>query len=420
MIDRFFSRRRIVARLESGPVRRELELFASVLREEGYAAETGRQYIRSAHRFGGWLEGIGLGIKGCHEQAIGLYIWQLGRRRHPRWDRGRLPEAAEGVRKFVSVLRQRDMMAPAAPPPQTDTERWLHAFDSHLEHVAGVAERTREQYLGWCRRFMAVRFGDGQVDWGGLSAEDLIRFVQVQAQRLRPSACGSGATFVTALRSLLRFLVCTGAVRRGLESAIPVVRRAKLASLPRHLSAADVARTLATCDERTVIGRRDRAVLMLLSRLGLRSSEVVRLGLDDIDWREGWLAVRRCKSRRERRLPVPQDVGQAVAAYLRNGRPRSTHRTVFLRCIPPYRPLQPISVTALARTHLRLAGVEGHLLGAHLLRHTVATHMVRQGVTLKEVADVLGHARLETTAIYAKLHLDTLRSVALPWPGVMP
>src|SRR5712692_7899138 len=114
MIDRFFSRRRIVARLESGPVRRELELFASVLREEGYAAETGRKYIRSAHRFGGWLEGIGVGIEGCHEQAIGLYIWQLGRRRHPRWDRGRLPEAAEGVRKFVSVLRQRDMMAAAA------------------------------------------------------------------------------------------------------------------------------------------------------------------------------------------------------------------------------------------------------------------------------------------------------------------
>ncbi len=373
MLESFYKRRHVVSQLVTGPVGKELELFATVLREEGYAAETVRKYVRSADTFGRWVVGMGLSIDGCQEQTIGLYVWQLGRRRHAYLDRGRLPEAAEGVSRFVAVLRQRDMMLPATPPPDTYAERWLHAFDRHLEGVAGVAERTREQYLGWGRKFIAARFGTGPVDWGGLTADDLIRFVQAQAGRLRPSACDSHATFVTALRSLLRFLVCTGAVKQGLESAIPVVRRAKLASLPRHLSQADVARTLATCDEGTAIGLRDRAVLMLLSRLGLRSSEIVRLGLEDIDWREGWLAIRQCKSRRERRLPVPQDVGRAVVAYLKHGRPRGIQRTVFLRAIPPYRSLHPISITALARAHLRLAGVEGHPLGAHTLRHYSAS-----------------------------------------------
>lgn len=416
MVESFFRRRTVVQRLVQGPVGRELELFATVLCEERYPPATVRKYLRAADAFGRWLDGIGLAIDRCREEIIGRYIWQLGRRRHPRWRCGRLPDAAAGVRKFVSVLAQRHLL-PASTRAATEVDKWLEAFDRHLDQVAGAAERTRRQYLDWCRRFMAQRFGSGEVAWGELDANDLIRFVRAQAQRLRPSSCKSGATFVTALRSLLRFLVSVGAVRPGLESAIPVVRRVKLASLPRHVNAADIARTLATCDRRTAIGRRDFAVLKLLSRLGLRASEVVRLTLDDIDWRQGWLVVRRAKSSRERQLPLPPDVGEALVSYLKDGRPQSGDRRVFLRANAPFTPINPMVVTVIARTHLRLAGVKASPIGAHVLRHTVATHMVRQGVSFKDVADVLGHARLETTAIYAKLDLDTLRRVALPWPG---
>jgi len=288
----------------------------------------------------------------------------------------------------------------------------LQPFDEHLDRVSGVSIGTRQIYLLYARSFLQMRFGESEPDWSALSAEDVADFIRVKA------ATVSTSLPATAVRALLRYLATTGAVRRGLDGAVPAIRRWKHASLPRHLTAEQTEDVLGRCDEGTLIGKRDRAILLLLVRLGLRAGEVAGLTLDDIDWRHGHLLVRATKSRRERKLPLPDEVGRAIVSYLRCERPHRSHnRAVFAQGRSPFEPLKVWGVTDVAQRALAKAGLTMTRPGAHVLRHTAATHMVRRGASLKEVADVLGHASLQTTGIYAKLDLETLARVAMPWPG---
>lgn len=285
----------------------------------------------------------------------------------------------------------------------------LQPFDEYLDRVSGVSVGTRQIYLLYARSFLQMRFGAAEPDWSALSAEDVADFIRVKAATVTTSLPA------TAVRALLRYLATTGAVRGGLEGAVPTIRRWKHASLPRHLTTDQVEDVLSGCDEGTLLGKRDRAILLLLVRLGLRAGEVAALTLDDLDWRHGHLLVRATKSRRERKLPLPDEVGRAIVAYLRFGRPHRSHRAVFVGR-SPFEPLKASGITDVTQRALARVGLSMTRPGAHVLRHTAATHMVRRGASLKEVADVLGHASLQTTGIYAKLDLETLARVALPWP----
>jgi len=220
----------------------------------------------------------------------------------------------------------------------------------------------------------------------------------------------------TATRTFLRFLITRGLVADGLAGAVPSVRQWKHSSLPSYLSAQELAAVFAACPGATPTGRRDHAVVMMLSQLGLRACELGHLRLDDIHWHDAVVSVRGAKSGRERLLPLPQDVGVAIAGYLRDGRPPSNLREVFLAVRAPFGALTASAVGSIVARALQRAGVQTARRGAHVLRHTAATLMVRAGATFKQVADVLGHARIETTTIYAKLDVDALARVALPWP----
>lgn len=232
-----------------------------------------------------------------------------------------------------------------------------------------------------------------------------------QCRSRRP---GSAKFVVTALRSLLRFLFLAGHTHCQLASAVPAVAHWGAGSLPRALSPDGVAALLADCDAATLGGRRDRAVLALLARLGLRAGEVAGLELEDLDWAAGEISVRGKGSRRER-LPLPADVGEALVAYLRGGRPRVGCRKVFLRLNAPIEGLTVPAVTAVVYRACARAGLPR--AGAHRLRHSAASAMLAGGGTLLEVGQVLRHVRLETTAIYAKIDQAALRGLARPWPG---
>jgi integrase len=223
---------------------------------------------------------------------------------------------------------------------------------------------------------------------------------------------------VTAIRSLIRFLSSKGAVTTGLYGAVPAVRTWRHSSIPRTISAEEVERVLGTCDAETEYGRRQRAIVLLLARLGLRAGEVIRLRIDDIDWIRGSVLVRSGKTHRERILPLSQEVGDALVLYLRQSRPESAHRELFLRYRPPFRPLcESVSICALVQKLLLRAGISIYRPGAHVFRHTLATGMANNGITFKAIADVLGHGSLASTEIYAKLNLGSLSQVAMPWPG---
>jgi integrase len=220
------------------------------------------------------------------------------------------------------------------------------------------------------------------------------------------------------MRAILRFLVAEGVVPSTLHRAIPVVREWQHASLPQYISNRELERVLEICRNPAQHCLRDACIVLMMARLGMRAGEVRQLKLDDVDWITGAVRVRLGKSRRERTLPLFEDLGQALDSYLRQERPKSRDRSIFLTELPPYRPLAcSTTITKITKRILNQAGIAGSHLGAHRLRHTLATHLVRSGSSFKEVADVLGHKSLRSTGIYAKLDEKCLGEVALPWPG---
>jgi site-specific recombinase XerD len=292
---------------------------------------------------------------------------------------------------------------------------WIADYTDYLRDVVGAADATRLRYLPTVRRFIATYSGSGVPDWTGLSVQRVTQFIREEAAH----RTGHGRTApASATRSLLRFLAWRGVAPSGLDRAIPTIRRARHASLPTHLSSEQLARLLQHPAEPCPAAYRDRAILSLLAGLGLRAGEVATLELDDLDWRSGQLRLRAGKCRRERVLPLPQEVGAALAEYLRHGRPQHRECRVCLTLTDPARTVQAAMVSAIVRRNLVRAGIPlGRLTGAHMLRHTAASCMVNGGAGLKAVADVLGHRSLQTTSIYAKLDLDVLAGVALPWIG---
>jgi site-specific recombinase XerD len=291
---------------------------------------------------------------------------------------------------------------------------WLVSYNNYLRDVVGTTTTTGARYSRVVRRFIGACL-ESDAGWAGLSVQQVTEFVREETASKK--GCGRRAP-MSAVRSFLRFLAWRGMVPAGLDRAIPRTRLARHASLPRHLSADQITQLLVAARTGKA-ARRDRAILLLLARLGLRCAEIIALQIDDIDWRAGVLRVCTRKSHRERVLPLPRDVGAALAEYVQHDRPRGLSRAVFFGVNnPTYALRAPHAITCMVKRNLVRAGIPlGRLSGAHMLRHTAASRLVNSGATFWEVADLLGHQNLATTAIYAKLDLATLARVSMPWVG---
>jgi site-specific recombinase XerD len=271
----------------------------------------------------------------------------------------------------------------------------------------------------YVRAFLAGVFGDGPIDLRGLASADGILYIVSLAGRCRPSTVSNARA---ALRAFFCFLRVQSVRDDHLEDALPpAASKRRLVGLPRHIEAAQLERLLSSLDASTPTAKRDRAMILCVARLGLRSSEVIRICLDDIDWRAAVLHVRSRKTGHGASLPLPPDVGAAIVDYLQHGRPRTGSRHVFvLHHLRVGDPASPHTLYDAVSTALETAGIQAPTRGPNLLRHTLATRLVRSGASLSEIADLLGHRCLSTTQIYAKLDLPSLREVAQPWPGVQP
>ena len=414
MLEHTFVRPGVIARLRQSPLGPYVDAFAGSLHQEGYAPYNIQRFLCAAEKCSQWVLEQGYTIGEMDADLVHRYITGL-----PKYRNGNLPKAAQGLGALVRFLRHHGVTHPrqdgrSIPP----LEQWLDAYDGHLEQVTGVALRTRQTYGHIVRGFLTACFGTQPPDWSALTAVQITTFVSQQAAKRRNAGRKQPAV---AVRSFLRFLVFRGEIRPGLEAAAPLPPQWKYASLPPHLMPEDVEQVLAVYHDGTAMSLRNRAILLLLARLGLRAQDVVSLCLDDVDWANGRFDLRPGKSRRARTLPLPHDVGQAVVAYLQSGRPQSTSREVFLRRRPPFRSLTSAAVWAIVRhafTRARIVVPPG--IASPIFRHTVASQMVNHGASFKEVADVLGHQSIETTGIYAKLDLKALAAVALPWAGGMP
>jgi integrase/recombinase XerD len=277
-----------------------------------------------------------------------------------------------------------------------------------------LADATAINYVPLVRCFLADQFGDGPVTLSRLCAGDVMQFVRRQAPRLHLKRA---KLLTTALRSFLHYARYRGGIALDLASAVPTVASWSMTSIPRAIPANAVRQLLASIDRRRAMGGRDYAILLWLARLGLRAGEVVRLEVDDIDWNSGSVSV---QGKRDQRsvLPLPADVGAAIAAYLRHGRPRSSSRRVFLRTQAPLCGFRgPVAIASLVHHNLARAGIKAPTRGAHQFRHALATKMLHHGASLAEIGQVLRHRSPETTKIYTTVDVESLRALALPWPG---
>lgn len=321
--------------------------------------------------------------------------------------------SARALRPLLAYLRERGIApVPVAPAPTTASEALLERYASYLRVRRGVSASNVRNYVWVARVFLSWRQRTvGKLELERLDAAAVSGFVLEETGRL---SVGSAKCMVTRLRVLLRFLHVEGEIERDLAGAVPSVASWRLASLVKAVDARSLARLVGSCDRRTRVGRRDFAILTLLSRLGLRAGEVAALQLSDIDWRAGELLVRGKGSRQEH-LPLPADVGEALAGWLSRGRPRCESVFVFTRVRAPHGGLSAGAVSQIVRRASQRAGLP--MVGAHRLRHTAATEMLRAGGSLTEVGQVLRHRSRDVTSIYAKVDRLALAAVVSPWPG---
>ncbi len=400
----------VLSRVPEGPLAAYLGPFAESLSREGYAERYIHRQVMLAACFSRWLKQREVPPHRITSEHPARYLRFRYRRRRPsRGDRPALSHFME------FLLCERVIPAEKGPTPQlTPAEQCVQAYEQYLREERVLAEATIVNYAPFIGRFLKDRFGTGPVKLSSLRARDVVRFGQRQARHLHLKRA---KLLTTALRSFLQYARYRGEIRLDLAMAVPCVANWSMPSIPRGIAPDQVRRLLSQTDRRTPVGRRDYAILLLLARLGLRSGEVAFLELEDIDWKTGCLSVHGKRGRRTQ-LPLPKDVGEAIVAYLRHGRPPSTSRRVFLRARAPVRGfLTQCAVGTVVRHALLRAGIEAPTTGAHQFRHGLATQMLRQGASLAQIGELLGHKSPETTKIYTKVDLDALRTLALPWPG---
>ena len=411
MTARFFKHPHAIERFQRGPLGIHLDGFAGRLFERGYSRASGRAKLWLLRELSRWLERRGLTAADVNEKRLAEFgCWRRRRGRPLR----------PGGRRTLTHLLEYLRTAGAAPTPtmrvpRDAKSRLERAFIEYLAKERAVCQATIDNYLQEVSGFLAHQCARRPLSPSRIKAKDINAFVLRRGEKVGPKRI---KLTVSALRSFCQFLRFRGDLKDDLAGAVLTVPNWRLTSLPKSLTPNEVRRLLRQCDQRTATGQRNFAIMLTLARLGLRGGEVAAMTLDDIDWEAGELVVRG-KGSREERLPLPRDVGRAIATYLRRWRPRCATRRLFVTLKAPIQGFKgQSSVGCIVRRALTRAGLCPPVRGAHLLRFTLATNLLRGGGSLAEVREVLRHRHPDTTALYAKVDLKALRTVAPRWPGV--
>lgn len=413
MLETLFKRDETLARLRAGAVGAHLDGFLEHLAQTGFAARTMRQYLGGPLHFGLWARRARVDLARLREEDVVRFQLHLQRCRcQPRYHARaccRSDVALAGLRCFIRYLRHIGVVSPV---PVVALPAIVMEFEAWMRGQRGSAERTLTDYRQHVLRFVEAT---GNGDPGRLEARTVREYVITRAEKTTRTQM---LVVIRALRMFVRFLVTTRRCPSHLDRAVPSVPHWRLATLPRYLTPTQVERVIARCRPSTPLGRRDRAVVLLLARLGLRAADVRTMRLSDIDWRSGRIRVTG-KTRRATWLPLPQEVGDAVLAYLARGRPACAIPEVFVCATAPHRALGATTVSHIASRALVRAGIPD-VRGAHVFRHSVATALLQRGAKLDDIGVLLRHASRDSTAIYAKVDLAALRRIAQPWPKALP
>ena len=409
MIDHFFSHPKVLKRLHFGPLGSHIDSFAQILEVQGYKRSTAKYKITIVADFSRWLDQQGFSVTDLDEITLNKFLLYRGRR-------GSIFKIEPPtLRDLLKHLRKTGVVPDAVRvDDDSKLKRIECGFAKYLAQERGLEHRTIDSYLPIAKKFLSDQFGIGPIVLNDLHPSDIVRFILRCTETVGSK---SAQRIVCSLRSFFRFLYQQGETAIDLSPSALTVANRRLSELPKFLEPEQVERLLQSCNQDTLIGQRDYVILLLLARLGLRAGDVVHMMLDDIDWEVGELIV--CgKSNRQERLPLAQDVGEALVKYLCDGRPPCSSRRVFIRIKAPHKGFSSsVAICNIVRRALRRAKLNPAFKGSHLLRHSLATQMLRAGASLAEIGEILRHQKLDTTQIYAKVDLAALRALAQPWPG---
>jgi integrase/recombinase XerD len=408
MLSTYLKRQPTLERYGSGPAGPHLDGFTDWLEHQGYQPHRIQRLLRGAHQFSCWAQQAGVRLEGLNKDALASFGQHLQSRQRLRHPSGNHSYLFVGACHCVTFLASTHRVAPSAKtPPTSSLPPLLVEFRHWMYTHRGTTDTTLNNYRLPLLDLLAT-LGDQPAQYNAKVLRDFI------LDWARCRSVEQAKSLVTPARMFLRFLIATGRCAPGLDHAIPTIARWRLASLPKYLSSEAVEQVVASCDRTTPIGVRDRAIVLLLARLGLRAGDVAALQLRDLDWQEGTVTVSG-KSRRQNRLPLAQEVGDAILHYL-DYRPLMHNDAVFLTTTAPIKGLSYQAVGKIATQAIRRASVETPRHGSHVLRHSAATQMLRQGVPLLAIGAVLRHASVETTIGYAKVDFPLLEQVVMPWP----
>lgn len=393
---------------QGGPLGSYLDSYVVEMRREGYPQPTIELQVCLIADFSRWLAKRQITVQEVRAELFQPYLRERARRRRPTGSEAR------ALCRLLNLLVREGAVPEPVSPAATPADRLGTEFRFYLQQERALASSTQSYYLTFVSEFLRERFGVGPVDLSCLSAADVTGFVRRRAVAIQSRRV---QLMTTALRSFLRFARYRGDIDKDLAACVPAVANWRLSTIPRALPPDQVELVLTSIDRKTAMGRRDYAILLILARLGLRAGEITTLKLEDLDWQEGLITVRG-KAGRYSQMPLPADVGEAIADYLQHGRPTTGNRCVFLRTRAPAGGFKgQCGIGSIVKHALARAGVDAPRKGAHQFRHGLASQMLRQGASLFEIGELLRHRSPQTTAIYAKVDLVLLATLALPWPG---
>jgi site-specific recombinase XerD len=406
-IQHFFNDRteiRTYRALTKAPLAPWIDRYAGHLREEGYSKQGSCEQLRMLARFNEWLDMQSFTADTVTPDAFEGFRDHLQRK-------GKLRGGYETALQHLLRIMHPNLCVETP----TRLDLLLQGFGDYQLNDRGLAKTSVRDWRRHVQNFLEKQVPGGDPgDLSQIQPHLISNWIQREANR---TSAAYGRHIATALRSFFSYTFYKGLMDRNLATCVPSVRTWSLTEIPRYLSVEQVQKVLDGCDRTRRTGKRDFAILLLLARLGLRAGEVIGLQLDDIDWNEGLITVHG-KTRRASRMPLPQEVGEALANYLYSSRPRCKARHIFIRSRAPHRPFTEVgAISAIATRALKNAGVAVGLNGAHVFRHSLATTMLKNGASLGEIGEILRHRRADTTRIYAKVDIASLRKLALAWPG---
>ena len=412
MLTDYFKSPLTLERYRSGLIGPHLDAFTAWLDEHGYRRISIRRHVREVVHFAAWAKTAGIPVEGLNRDALDRLHFYLAKRELLRYRNGGHQRLYQSAYVFVGFFEATGVVCELTPSTTTPSqaERLWCEFTEWMRAQRGTMNSTLTSY----RLPIAALLQNLGTDPRAFTAERLRHFL---LRQVKQSSQVQSKNLATALRMFLRFLIARGDCATGLDYAIPTVARWRLAALPKYLPADAVERLIHSCDPASTLGARDRAILLLIARLGLRAGDVSALKFRDLHWSEAALIVSG-KNRCETRLPLPQDVGDAILHYLRHARPPVSSDRVFITTTAPRTPISRQVVGRAVRRALRRTGISAPTEGAHLLRHSAATSLLHDGTSLSAIGALLRHTSIDTTTVYAKVDVGLLSEIAMPWPEV--